>query len=65
VLPGLDTGLDEETWELIGEIKDAGRVVQAPAFGHPQLAMHALLRRIGIARDEEASLNAARGAGRE
>ena len=58
VLPGLDTDLDESSWELIGEIKDGGRVVQAPSFGHPQLAMHGLLRRIGIARDEVAALGA-------
>jgi ATP-dependent helicase/nuclease subunit B len=56
VLPGLDTDLDDESWELVGEIKDGGRVVQAPAFGHPQLAMHGLLRRIGIARDEVVAL---------
>ena len=43
VLPGLDTDLDEESWELIGA-KDE------PAFGHPQFAMHALLRRLGTAR---------------
>ena len=58
VLPGLDTDLDESSWELIGEIKDGGRVVQAPSFGHPQLAMHGLLRRIGIARDEVVALGA-------
>jgi ATP-dependent helicase/nuclease subunit B len=56
VLPGLDTDLDDETWELIGEIKDGARVVQAPSFGHPQLAMHGLLRRIGITRDEVVAL---------
>jgi ATP-dependent helicase/nuclease subunit B len=56
VLPGLDTDLDEESWDLIGEIKDGGRVVQAPSFGHPQLAMHGLLRRIGISRDEVVAL---------
>ena len=58
VLPGLDTDLDESSWELIGEIKDGGRMVQAPSFGHPQLAMHGLLRRIGIARDEVVALAA-------
>src|SRR5881227_2898688 len=56
VLPGLDTDLDEDSWELIGEIKDSGRVVRAPSFGHPQLAMHGLLRRIGIARGEVVAL---------
>src|SRR5262249_44153542 len=58
VLPGLDTELDEESWELIGEIKSEGRLVQAPSFGHPQLAMHGLLRRIGIARHEVVALGA-------
>jgi len=58
VLPGLDTDLDERSWELIGEIKDGERVVQAPSFGHPQLAMHGLLRRIGIERDEVIALGA-------
>ncbi|MEJ0073896.1 MAG: double-strand break repair protein AddB [Alphaproteobacteria bacterium] len=56
VLPGLDADLDENSWELIGEIKDGGRVVQPPSFGHPQLAMHGLLRRIRIARDEVVAL---------
>ena len=58
VLPGLDTDLDDATWELIGEAKDGGRVVHPPAFGHPQLAMHGLLRRIGIARSEVTALGA-------
>jgi ATP-dependent helicase/nuclease subunit B len=58
VLPGLDTDLDEETWELIGGASEAGRVSEPPAFGHPQLAMHALLRRIGIERDEVITLGA-------
>ncbi len=41
VLPGLDTDLDEESWRLIAK---------APAPGHPQFAMQALLARIGIER---------------
>ena len=46
VLPGLDTDLDEESWKLIaGDEKK--RI--APASGHPQFAMQALLTRIGIA----------------
>jgi ATP-dependent helicase/nuclease subunit B len=48
VLPGLDTDLDEASWRLIGG--DAKKDI-APAPGHPQFAMHALLARIGIARD--------------
>jgi ATP-dependent helicase/nuclease subunit B len=47
VLPGLDTELDEAAWGLIG-----GTPENPPVSGHPQLAMHALLRRIGIARGE-------------
>jgi len=61
VLPGLDTDLDDDSWELIGGVKDGARVVQPPASGHPQFAMHALLRRIGIGRDDVAPL-AANGA---
>jgi ATP-dependent helicase/nuclease subunit B len=56
VLPGLDTDLDGATWDMIGG-KSEG--VTAPAVsGHPQLAMHALLRRIGIARNEVIVLGA-------
>ena len=46
VLPGLDTDLDAHSWELIAGGDDGD-----PAQGHPQFAMHALLRRIGIARE--------------
>ena len=53
VLPGLDTDLDEESWRLISGDADMGI---APAPGHPQFAMQALLARIGIARDAVASL---------
>ena len=57
VLPGLDTDLDAESWELIAGRRDAaGRELIAPAVGHPQFAMQALLRRIGIAREEVAVL---------
>src|SRR5216684_97839 len=52
VLPGLDTDLDAESWDLIAGRRDAaGRELVAPAVGHPQSAMQALLRRIGIARE--------------
>ena len=57
VLPGLDTDLDEASWELIGGSRTAS-AWSAPVSGHPQLAMHALLRRIGIARDEVVALGA-------
>ena len=48
VLPGLDTDLDEASWRLIGG--DEGKGI-APAPGHPQFALQALLTRIGINRD--------------
>ena len=50
VLPGLDTALDPETWDLIGGSDDAA------AHGHPQFAMQALLRRIGIGREDVITL---------
>jgi ATP-dependent helicase/nuclease subunit B len=66
VLPGLDTDLDAESWELIAGKQDAaGREVVAPAVGHPQFAMQALLRRIGIARDAVTALAAPARHGRE
>ena len=58
VLPGLDTDLDEASWQMIAGDKPPpyppppageGRVGVAP--GHPQFAMQALLKRIGIGRD--------------
>ena len=48
VLPGLDTDLDDASWKLIAG--DENKRI-APASGHPQFAMQALLTRIGIARD--------------
>jgi ATP-dependent helicase/nuclease subunit B len=57
VLPGLDTDLDEASWQSIaGERDKEGREIAPPAIGHPQFAMQALLRRIGIAREEVATL---------
>ena len=53
VLPGLDTNLDDESRKLIIGARDAdGRETTAPAIGHPQFAMQALLTRIGIPRAE-------------
>ena len=60
VLPGLDTELDEESWRLIAG--DDKRNI-APAPGHPQFAMQALLARIGIGRD--AVVRLAEASGRE
>src|SRR5262245_4937657 len=66
VLPGLDTDLDEAAWDDIAGRRDAdGRVVVAPAIGHPQFAMQALLRRIGITRPEVRCLGAPAAHGRE
>src|SRR6202790_3821136 len=51
VLPGLDTDLDDEAWQLIGGIEDAqGKFTTPPASNHPQFAMHAPLHRLGIKR---------------
>ena len=59
VLPGLDTELDDASWELIAGRRDAdGREIDAPAIGHPQFALQALLKRIGIAREQVAALGA-------
>ena len=58
VLPGLDTDLDDASWEMIAADADA-------AHGHPQFAMHALLRRIGIARDAVTALAEPAPHGRE
>jgi ATP-dependent helicase/nuclease subunit B len=58
VLPGLDTDLDDESWQLIAG--DENKRI-APASGHPQFAMQALLTRIGIGRDAVGSLSAQRG----
>jgi ATP-dependent helicase/nuclease subunit B len=62
VLPGLDTDLDNDAWELIGAGDDAGNW---PAFGHPQFAMHGLLARIGIGRAEVVELRPPGARGRE
>ena len=60
VLPGLDTDLDEDSWRLIAG--DEGRGI-APAPGHPQFALQALLARIGVVR--EAVVKLADATGRE
>jgi len=66
VLPGLDTDLDEEAWTTIGGVMNAaGSFEIHPASNHPQFAMHALLRRFGIARDEVEILSPPAAGGRE
>ncbi len=62
VLPGLDTELDDDAWELIGAGEGGD---EWPAFGHPQFAMRGLLARIGIGRDEVVPLAQAAPYGRE
>ena len=66
VLPGLDTDLDPESWDLIAGRRDAaGRELIPPATGHPQFALQALLGRIGIARDAVLPLGRPAAHGRE
>ena len=66
VLPGLDTDLDEGAWRLIGGRHDPARHDQIdPASGHPQFAMHGLLRRLGVTRDAVTVLHAPAPHGRE
>src|SRR5262249_522777 len=55
VLPGFDLALDAESWDLIEGRRDGAARV-APAVEHPQFAMQALLRRIGIAREQVVAL---------
>jgi ATP-dependent helicase/nuclease subunit B len=51
VLPGLDLELDAQSWGLIGGRQDSAPRA-SPAVEHPQFAMQALLRRIGITREQ-------------
>jgi ATP-dependent helicase/nuclease subunit B len=77
VLPGLDLQLDREAWGLIGSgvhrppdraharsssTVEAGEEERLGAVSHPQFAMEALLRRMGIARDEVIELGKPRAA---
>jgi ATP-dependent helicase/nuclease subunit B len=66
VLPGLDTDLDDDAWQLIGGLKDAtGRFTTQPTSNHPQFAMHALLHRFGIKRGDVEILEAPAPRGRD
>src|SRR5215470_12222531 len=60
VLPGLDTELDEPSWQMIAQDGDG-----ESAHGHPQFAMQALLARIGITREAVVRLAPSRDSGRE
>ena len=51
VLPGLDTHLDPESWAAIaGPADRAKEGVDEPESGHPQFAMHGLLKQLGLDR---------------
>ena len=66
VLPGLDTDLDDDAWQLIGGIRDAqGKFSTPPASNHPQFAMHALLDRFGIKRGDVEMLGEPASHGRD
>ena len=58
VLPGLDTDLDEPSWDAILSDNDA-------AHGHPQFALASLIKRIGIVRPDITALAAPSPHGRE
>ncbi len=65
VLPGLDTDLDDEAWQLIGGATDAHGKVSAAASNHPQFAMHGLLDKFGLKRSDVEPLGAPSRHGRE
>ena len=65
VLPGLDTDLDDEAWQMIGGATDAHGKVSAAASNHPQFAMHGLLDRFGIKRSDVEPLGTPAPHGRE
>jgi len=66
VLPGLDTDLDQDSWQSIGgERNDEGRFTEHPAASHAQFAMHALLERFGIGRGDVELLKPPASGGRE
>jgi ATP-dependent helicase/nuclease subunit B len=59
VLPGLDTDLDDESWQTIAK-DDIGA-----GHGHPQFSMAGLLDRIGVARGAVTALGRREPHGRE
>jgi ATP-dependent helicase/nuclease subunit B len=65
VLPGLDTDLDDDAWQLIGGVEDAHGKISATASNHPQFAMHGLLEKFGLTRGDVQSLGAPAPNGRE
>src|SRR5580698_8267327 len=66
VLPGLDTDLDDDAWRSIGGVRDTKGAFTTPAASnHPQYAMHALLSRLGIKRNDVEILGKPAQGGRE
>ncbi len=65
VLPGLDMDLDDASWKLIAGDADDKAYDGAPAAGHAQFAMQALLARIGITRSDVVQMHAPQAHGRE
>ena len=66
VLPGLDTDLDDDAWQMIGGVRDAqGKFTTPPASNHPQFAMHTLLQRLGIKRSDVEIVGAPAAHGRD
>jgi ATP-dependent helicase/nuclease subunit B len=65
VLPGLDSQLDETSWQRIAGVTDDKTHDGLPAAGHAQFAMQALLTALGIGRDEVETLRAPAAYGRE
>jgi ATP-dependent helicase/nuclease subunit B len=66
VLPGLDTDLDDDAWNLIGGSEDKqGKVLTPPSSNHPQFALHGLLDRFGIKRSDVELLGEPSPKGRE
>ncbi len=66
VLPGLDTDLDDEAWQIIGGVKDAqGKFTTQPSSNHPQFAMQGLLDRFGIKRRDVEILGTPAAQGRD
>jgi ATP-dependent helicase/nuclease subunit B len=65
VLPGLDTDLDDASWALIAGNADDKTYDGAPAAGHAQFAMQALLERMGVTRKDVNQLSPPAQHGRE
>ena len=65
VLPGLDMDLDDASWALIAGNTDDKSHDGAPAAGHAQFAMHALLDQLRIKRSDVEQLASPRPHGRE